>query len=166
MASLQTSVLSVSSLSNLATSTASSTSSRVTVKAWTRPTARRGFSIRAEYQSPEKGGAMSPAPPSTPPGVSGTEVPLGVYTSTAPLEQKNVPKGQRMAYICQDCGYIYDLDTPFEEQDDATYACPVCTAPKASFVPANATLDDEPYDVTKGGPANSGPDSKKSQNMN
>lgn len=153
---------------------------------------------------------MSPAPPSTPPGVSGTEVPLGVYTSTTPLEQKGVPKGKRMAYICQDCGYIYDLDTPFEEQDDATYACPgticpqlqalsffrakgcihirlsltirtfqieansspwcvitVCTAPKTSFIPANATLDDEPYDVTKGGPANSGPDSeRKSQNMN
>lgn len=74
--------------------------------------------------------------------------------TTAPIPQKGVPKGQRMAYVCSACGYIYDLDMAFEEQPDE-YACPVCTAPKDSFVVTNATLDEGVFDPTKGEDASS-----------
>ncbi|XP_057971707.1 protein MET1, chloroplastic [Malania oleifera] len=38
----------------------------------------------------------------------------------------------RATHICLDCGYIYTLQKPFEEQPD-TYVCPQCTAPKKRF---------------------------------
>ncbi|KAI5067950.1 hypothetical protein GOP47_0016295 [Adiantum capillus-veneris] len=84
--------------------------------------------------------AQQPTSPTKPPGLGGTEIPLGVLTSSAPLEQKNVPKNERIAYICQDCGYVYDLDTPFEDQPDETYNCPVCKAPKTRFAMQNTTV--------------------------
>ncbi len=34
----------------------------------------------------------------------------------------------KTAYVCLDCGYLYDGATPFE--DLKSYACPVCGAPK------------------------------------
>ncbi|KAL3698997.1 hypothetical protein R1sor_017019 [Riccia sorocarpa] len=177
MAAIQSVIASVSasSLSSVATfsATGSRSSSGLQVRAWTRPTARRvrGLSIRAEsddseYESPARGGAFSPGPPSTAPGVSGTEAPTAVYTKTTPIEQGGVPKEQRLAYICQSCGYIYDLDTPFEEQDDATYACPVCNAAKSDFIMSNTTLGEEPYDVTRDDTVDAKPDSEKSGNMN
>jgi rubredoxin len=81
-------------------------------------------------------------------------VPLGANVTVAPVPQKDVPKAERIAYVCSACGYIYDLDTPFEEQPD-TYACPVCTAPRESFAPENATLGEGVFDVTKGKDASS-----------
>ncbi|KAL2630589.1 hypothetical protein R1flu_015275 [Riccia fluitans] len=167
MAAIQSVIAGTSSLATFSTARSGTVSSSgFQVKAWTRPAARRGLSLRAEYQSPEKGGAGHPASPSTSPGVSGTEAPLGVYSTTTPIEQKSVPKEQRVAYICQSCGYIYDLDIPFEEQDDATYACPVCNAAKTDFIMANTTLGDEPYDVTRDDTVDGKPDSEKSGNMN
>ncbi|KAG2425445.1 hypothetical protein HXX76_013655 [Chlamydomonas incerta] len=41
---------------------------------------------------------------------------------------KATPKS---AYVCLDCGYLYDGPTPFEEVK--AYVCPVCNAPKRRF---------------------------------
>lgn len=38
----------------------------------------------------------------------------------------------KATHICIDCGYIYTLSKPFEEQPDA-YVCPQCSAPKKRF---------------------------------
>ncbi|KAL9327837.1 hypothetical protein ACSQ67_002840 [Phaseolus vulgaris] len=38
----------------------------------------------------------------------------------------------RATHICLDCGYIYTLQKPFDEQTD-TYECPQCQAPKKRF---------------------------------
>ncbi|KAH6813633.1 rubredoxin family protein [Perilla frutescens var. frutescens] len=38
----------------------------------------------------------------------------------------------RATHICLDCGYIYTLQKPFDEQP-AEYACPQCRAPKKRF---------------------------------
>ncbi|KAJ7534580.1 hypothetical protein O6H91_13G100800 [Diphasiastrum complanatum] len=38
------------------------------------------------------------------------------------------------AYICRDCGYIYNDRKPFEKLPD-NYFCPVCGAPKRRFKP-------------------------------
>ncbi|KAG9155749.1 hypothetical protein Leryth_004015 [Lithospermum erythrorhizon] len=38
----------------------------------------------------------------------------------------------RATHICLDCGFIYTLQKPFEEQPD-DYVCPQCIAPKKRF---------------------------------
>ncbi|KAH9296445.1 hypothetical protein KI387_040033, partial [Taxus chinensis] len=38
----------------------------------------------------------------------------------------------RASHICLDCGYIYTLSKPFDEQVD-TFICPQCSAPKKRF---------------------------------
>ncbi|GAB2228497.1 hypothetical protein Droror1_Dr00022618 [Drosera rotundifolia] len=38
----------------------------------------------------------------------------------------------RATHVCLDCGYIYTLQKPFEEQPD-DYVCPQCRAPKKRF---------------------------------
>ncbi|CAN4086547.1 unnamed protein product [Withania somnifera] len=53
-------------------------------------------------------------------------------TATAPKISMRVASKQ--AYICRDCGYIYNDRTPFEKQPDK-YFCPVCGAPKRRFRP-------------------------------
>ncbi|OWM89085.1 uncharacterized protein LOC116195451 [Punica granatum] len=40
----------------------------------------------------------------------------------------------KQAYICRDCGYIYNERTPFDKLPD-NYFCPVCGAPKRRFKP-------------------------------
>uniref|UniRef100_A0A7N0SZL2 Rubredoxin-like domain-containing protein n=1 Tax=Kalanchoe fedtschenkoi TaxID=63787 RepID=A0A7N0SZL2_KALFE len=40
----------------------------------------------------------------------------------------------KQAYICRDCGYIYNDKTPFDKLPDK-YFCPVCGAPKRRFKP-------------------------------
>nr|CAD1820818.1 unnamed protein product [Ananas comosus var. bracteatus] len=52
----------------------------------------------------------------------------------------------RATHICLDCGYIYTLQKPFDEQPDA-YVCPQCNAPKKRFAR---------YDVKSGKPVGSG----------
>ncbi|XP_034672418.1 uncharacterized protein LOC117903995 [Vitis riparia] len=52
--------------------------------------------------------------------------------STAPKISMRVASKQ--AYICRDCGYIYNDRTPFEKLPDG-YFCPVCGAPKRRFRP-------------------------------
>ncbi|KAA0055114.1 hypothetical protein IC582_022099 [Cucumis melo] len=46
----------------------------------------------------------------------------------------------KATHICLDCGYIYTLSKPFDEQPDG-YACPQCRAPKKRFAK---------YDVSTG----------------
>ncbi|XP_057791435.1 uncharacterized protein LOC131008541 [Salvia miltiorrhiza] len=52
--------------------------------------------------------------------------------ATAPKFSMRVASKQ--AYICRDCGYIYNDRTPFEKVAD-NYFCPVCGAPKRRFRP-------------------------------
>ncbi|KAM7255503.1 hypothetical protein ACFE04_008401 [Oxalis oulophora] len=40
---------------------------------------------------------------------------------------------ERATHLCLDCGYIYFLPKPFEEQPE-DYVCPQCRAPKKRFV--------------------------------
>ncbi|KAJ0974606.1 hypothetical protein J5N97_016571 [Dioscorea zingiberensis] len=49
---------------------------------------------------------------------------------TARFSMRSVAAKQ--AYICRDCGYIYNDRTPFEKLPD-NYFCPVCGAPKRRF---------------------------------
>ncbi|KAL1322268.1 hypothetical protein HN51_067194 [Arachis hypogaea] len=53
-------------------------------------------------------------------------------TSAAPRISMRVASKQ--AYICRDCGYIYNDRTPFDKLPD-NYFCPVCGAPKRRFKP-------------------------------
>ncbi|KAF7840213.1 uncharacterized protein G2W53_008695 [Senna tora] len=50
--------------------------------------------------------------------------------SAAPRISMRVASKQ--AYICRDCGYIYNDRTPFDKLPD-NYFCPVCGAPKRRF---------------------------------
>ena len=101
-----------------------------------------GLVVRSEGKAePGSGAGRSNAPtsPTSPPGLSGTEIPLGVISSSAPLAQgTDKPVGERIAYVCQDCGYVYDQETPFEDVPDE-YNCPrkfiSSTRPIISFLP-------------------------------
>ncbi|KAG2675348.1 hypothetical protein I3760_12G000500 [Carya illinoinensis] len=53
-----------------------------------------------------------------------------IPASAAPRFSMRVASKQ--AYICRDCGYIYNERTPFEKVPDK-YFCPVCGAPKRRF---------------------------------
>ncbi|GFP84749.1 rubredoxin [Phtheirospermum japonicum] len=55
---------------------------------------------------------------------------LSTVPATAPKFTMRVTSKQ--AYICRDCGYIYNDRTPFEKKPD-NYFCPVCGAPKRRF---------------------------------
>ncbi|KAL9240223.1 hypothetical protein vseg_014468 [Gypsophila vaccaria] len=52
----------------------------------------------------------------------------------------------RATHICLDCGFIYTLPKPFDDQPD-DYACPQCIAPKKRFAR---------YDVNTGKPIGGG----------
>ncbi|KAL4595855.1 hypothetical protein ACB092_12G122300 [Castanea dentata] len=52
----------------------------------------------------------------------------------------------RATHICLDCGYVYTVQKPFDEQPDA-YVCPQCRAPKKRFAQ---------YDVNTGKPIGGG----------
>ena len=86
-----------------------------------------GLVVRSEGKAEPGSGAgrnNAPTSPTSPPGLSGTEIPLSVITSSAPLAQgTDKPVAERIAYICQDCGYVYDQETPFEDVPDE-YNCP------------------------------------------
>ncbi|KAG7021371.1 rub [Cucurbita argyrosperma subsp. argyrosperma] len=56
----------------------------------------------------------------------------------------------KQAYICRDCGYIYNDRTPFEKLPDK-YFCPVCGAPKRRFRPyeQSVTKNANEFDTRK-----------------
>ncbi|GAA0148900.1 hypothetical protein Leryth_023884 [Lithospermum erythrorhizon] len=68
--------------------------------------------------------------------------------ATAPRFTMRVASKQ--AYICRDCGYIYNDRTPFDKLPDK-YFCPVCGAPKRRFKPyePKVTKDANSLDVRK-----------------
>ncbi|KAL8154179.1 hypothetical protein V2J09_011939 [Rumex salicifolius] len=55
-------------------------------------------------------------------------------SSVSPKISMRIASGSKQAYICRDCGYIYNDRTAFEKQPDK-YFCPVCGAPKRRFRP-------------------------------
>ncbi|KAE8720207.1 hypothetical protein F3Y22_tig00109906pilonHSYRG00058 [Hibiscus syriacus] len=62
-------------------------------------------------------------------------LPSRLTTSTASTAPKfSMRVASKQAYICRDCGYIYNERTPFEKVPDS-YFCPVCGAPKRRFKP-------------------------------
>jgi len=111
---------------------------------------RASVVVRAEgkVEPGPAGRQNAPSTPHSPPGMSGSEAPLGVISSTVPLEQgSDKPVSERMAYVCQDCGYVYDEEKPFEDVPDE-YNCPKCAAPKTRFMMSNASVG-EILDTTK-----------------
>ncbi|XP_072962762.1 uncharacterized protein [Typha angustifolia] len=52
--------------------------------------------------------------------------------ATATAARFSMRVTSKQAYICRDCGYIYNDRTPFEKLPDK-YFCPVCGAPKRRF---------------------------------
>ncbi|GAB4845811.1 hypothetical protein Ancab_039220 [Ancistrocladus abbreviatus] len=55
-------------------------------------------------------------------------------SAALPKFSMRVASGSKQAYICRDCGYIYNDRTPFEKLPDKFF-CPVCGAPKRRFRP-------------------------------
>ncbi|GFP82742.1 rubredoxin [Phtheirospermum japonicum] len=55
----------------------------------------------------------------------------------------------KQAYICRDCGYIYNDRTPFEKKPD-NYFCPVCGAPKRRFRAYQLALTEDVNDTNVG----------------
>ncbi|KAK7358723.1 hypothetical protein VNO77_00661 [Canavalia gladiata] len=51
---------------------------------------------------------------------------------TSTLPKISMRLASKEAYICRDCGYIYNERTPFDKLPDK-YFCPVCGAPKRRF---------------------------------
>ncbi|CAM6115003.1 unnamed protein product [Calypogeia fissa] len=51
----------------------------------------------------------------------------------------NMRVAAKGAYICRDCGYIYNERRPFEKLPD-DFSCPVCAAPKRRFKPYEAPV--------------------------
>ncbi|CAI7786252.1 unnamed protein product [Closterium sp. NIES-53] len=76
-----------------------------------------------------------PAPPLPPP-------PRGAAVDVKRLPKRPAPsrfgrklseaQKARATHICLDCGFIYTLSKPFEDQP-ASYECPQCSAPKKRF---------------------------------
>ncbi|KAJ1404988.1 Rubredoxin-like domain [Sesbania bispinosa] len=66
-------------------------------------------------------------------------------TSGAPRISMRV--ASKEAYICRDCGYIYNDRTPFEKLPDK-YFCPVCGAPKRRFKPYAPAVTKNANDTT------------------
>ncbi|CAH9148171.1 unnamed protein product [Cuscuta epithymum] len=57
------------------------------------------------------------------------------YVAKAPkIISMRVAAASKQAYICRDCGYIYNANakTPFQKLPDSFF-CPVCGAPKRRF---------------------------------
>ncbi|CAA7052748.1 unnamed protein product [Microthlaspi erraticum] len=60
--------------------------------------------------------------------------PLSKSLSSSSAPRFSMRVSSKQAYICRDCGYIYNDRTPFEKLPD-NYFCPVCAAPKRRFRP-------------------------------
>ncbi|KAI4365980.1 hypothetical protein MLD38_021912 [Melastoma candidum] len=92
------------------------------------PSLPRGYGrLRLQPRLP-LGGSSSSIYPSLFPLLS--SIPASASTSRLSMRLAS-PK---QAYICRDCGYIYNDKTPFEKLADK-YFCPVCGAPKRRFKP-------------------------------
>lgn len=81
-----------------------------------------------------------------------------------PLARATNPAITRAAYICIDCGYIYDGSTAFDKLPN-NYKCPVCNAPKRRFKSYSGSGKNDPKsmkarmtDMKQGGSSSSGSD--------
>ncbi|XP_039824286.1 uncharacterized protein LOC120686179 [Panicum virgatum] len=94
----------------------------------------------ALQQAPASSLARAPAPPPR----SSFSAPWPALRQPAPAQRRAAAStaariitmrvASKQAYICRDCGYIYNDRTPFEKLAD-NYFCPVCGAPKRRFRP-------------------------------
>ncbi|ESQ43489.1 hypothetical protein EUTSA_v10014834mg [Eutrema salsugineum] len=66
--------------------------------------------------------------------LSNNKRPLFSKSSSSSAPRFSMRVSSKQAYICRDCGYIYNDRTPFEKLPDK-YFCPVCAAPKRRFRP-------------------------------
>ncbi|KAK7818808.1 hypothetical protein CFP56_040934 [Quercus suber] len=71
---------------------------------------------------------------------------LGFTKTAIQAKSDSVYFVARATHICLDCGYVYTVQKPFDEQPDA-YVCPQCRAPKKRFAR---------YDVNTGKPIGGG----------
>ncbi|CAA0827317.1 Rubredoxin-like superfamily protein [Striga hermonthica] len=78
------------------------------------------FALRSSFFSPSIRQLMPP--------------PSQVLSVPATAPKFSMRLASKQAYICRDCGYIYNDRTPFEKVPDK-YFCPVCGAPKRRFRP-------------------------------
>lgn len=92
------------------------------------------YALRSSFFSPSVQLLLSSSPKAVP--------------AAAPKFSMRVASKQ--AYICRDCGYIYNDRTPFEKLPDK-YFCRVCGAPKRRFRPyePKVTKDANSQDVRK-----------------
>uniref|UniRef100_A0A7N0SVR2 Rubredoxin-like domain-containing protein n=2 Tax=Kalanchoe fedtschenkoi TaxID=63787 RepID=A0A7N0SVR2_KALFE len=75
-------------------------------------------------------------------GLRSSFLPSFTLSVSSPQKQPRTQRAPRIsmraaakqAYICRDCGYIYNDKTPFDNLPDK-YFCPVCGAPKRRFKP-------------------------------
>ncbi|CAI9113761.1 OLC1v1014430C1 [Oldenlandia corymbosa var. corymbosa] len=90
-----------------------------------------GFALKSTFFSPSVHLLRPPTAPSA-------------AVATAPKFSMRVASKQ--AYICRDCGYIYNDRTPFEKLPDK-YFCPVCGAPKRRFKPYEPKVTKDANDL-------------------
>ncbi|KAJ4974582.1 hypothetical protein NE237_007756 [Protea cynaroides] len=83
------------------------------------------FALSSSFFAPSLHLLLPPPPPHQP------------ISSAAPKFSMRLASKQ--AYICRDCGYIYNDRTPFEKLAD-NYFCPVCGAPKRRFRPYESAV--------------------------
>ncbi|KAL2630259.1 hypothetical protein R1flu_014945 [Riccia fluitans] len=69
-------------------------------------------------------------------GGSAIAMPQAAGAAPPRITMKTTTKG---AYICRDCGYIYNDRQPFEKLS-SDYSCPVCAAPKRRFKPYDSPV--------------------------
>ncbi|CAM8885648.1 unnamed protein product [Rhodiola kirilowii] len=81
-------------------------------------------------------------------GLRSTFIPSFSLVTSSPQKQPKTQTAPRIsmrtaakqAYVCRDCGYIYNDKTPFDKLPDK-YFCPVCGAPKRRFKPYTPPVD-------------------------
>eukprot|EP00898_Chlorokybus_atmophyticus_P004402 jgi/Chlat1/4963/Chrsp32S04949 len=89
-----------------------------------RPSARKPSALQGSPVRSSAGKALAVRP-------LGQQTAQTTSLSRAPLRVS----AAQQAYICMDCGYIYqDKKVPFDKLPNS-YGCPVCDAPKRRFKP-------------------------------
>ncbi|XP_038880712.1 uncharacterized protein LOC120072320 isoform X1 [Benincasa hispida] len=78
------------------------------------------------------------------------KIPTQTSAAAAAAPKFSMRVASKQAYICRDCGYIYNDRTPFDKLPDK-YFCPVCGAPKRRFRPyeQSVTKNANEFDVRK-----------------
>ncbi|KAL2342832.1 hypothetical protein Fmac_004117 [Flemingia macrophylla] len=72
---------------------------------------------------------------------------LHLHSITSATPRISMRVASKQAYICRDCGYIYNDRTPFDKLSD-NYFCPVCGAPKRRFKPYAPAVTRDANDIS------------------